>query len=274
MRRFYVDLPRGQMHAYTAGEGSPVLLLHASPLNASFLGPQIAALADAGFCATGLDTPGYGGSDPLPEAAVSLTDFAAAVLAAADALSLDSFGLYGTATGAQMALAVAKLAPKRVSRLVLENCGHFPEAQRRAWEPDYFPDLTPEADGRHLARIWDMAVKQATRFPWHLSPPAGSPPPPAPPVTLINRMSRAILDAGTGYDRAYRLAFRAEDVSSFSGLTVPTVLIDWESSVVRAQVKALIAEGLPACVRVAHAASGLEARLSAIRAAFAGPQEI
>lgn len=274
MRRFYVDLPWGQMHAHTAGEGSPVLLLHASPLNASFLAPQIAALAEAGFCAVGLDTPGYGGSAPLPEEAVSLADFADAFLAAADRLTLDRFGVYGTATGAQLALAVAKMAPNRVTRLVLENCGHFPPADREAWEADYFPDLTPQADGGHLARIWDMAVKQMTRFPWHLPSLDGAPPPPPPPLAVVNRMVRAFLDAGAAYDRAYRLAFRAEDVSSFSGLSVPTVLIDWESSAVRAQVRALIEEGLPACVRVAHAASGLEARLSAIRAAFAGLQEI
>lgn len=226
MHRFYVDLPWGQMHALEAGAGAPVLLLHASPLNAGFLALQIETLASAGFRAIGLDTPGYGASAPLPETVTTLEGFADALLASADALGLDRFGLYGTATGAQLALAMAKRAPERLTRLVLENCGHFPPELRAAWKPHYFPDLAPQPDGAHLARIWDMAVKQATRFPWHLDAPPGTPAPPAPPVALINRMARAFLDAGADYDRAYRLAFDAEEAASFAGLCVDTVLID------------------------------------------------
>lgn len=261
--RHLVTLPWGQIQVRFAGAGRPVALLHASPLHAGFLRPQIEALAQAGFCAIGIDTPGYGGSDPLPRAD-SLDDYAHAITAAMAALGHNAFALYGTATGAQIALALAKAAPTTVERLVLDNCGHFDPALRAAWESGYFPDLSPRPDGAHLAQIWDMCVKQTTRFPWHLDGPASPPP----PLAMLQDMARAYLECGAGYDRAYRLAFHAEDRASFDGLTIPTVLIDWEGSVVRAQIQDLIGLGLPPCVRVATAGSGLHARLEVIVAAF------
>lgn len=260
-----MDTATGQLHVREAGSGAPILCLHPSPLHAGFLAPQISALAQAGRHAIGVDTPGYGASDPLPHAA-SLDDYADALLALADGAGLGAFGVYGNATGAQIALALAKRAPGRVGRLVLDNCGHFDPALRAQWEPHYFPDLTPQPDGSHLPRIWEMCRHQMTRFPWHLDD--GAPDRPAPPADALQAMTLAFLMAGADYDRAYRIAFHAEDVTSFDGLTVPTVLIDWESSVVRAQGQALIDQGLPSCVRIAPAGPGLPARLAAIVAAF------
>jgi hypothetical protein len=42
------------------------------------------------------------------------------------------------------------------------------------------------------------------------------------------------------------------------------VLIDWEGSIVRREVLALIAEGLPSCVRVVRAGASVEARMEAL----------
>lgn len=266
IKRAYVDTPWGQAHVRFAGAGKPVALLHASPLHAGFLAPQINALSPD-CLAIGIDTPGYGASDALPATATTLDDFADAVLAVMSGLGHDRFTLYGTATGAQIALAAAKRAPQRIERLVLENCGHFDPALRADWEAGYFPDVSARADGAHLNMIWSMCTKQMTRFPWHLEPTEEAPAPPAPDTAFLQAMTLAYLQAGARYDRAYRLAFHAEEVDSFNGLETPTVLIDWESSVVRAQLHALIALGLPACVQVHHAAAGLPARMQAVRKA-------
>lgn len=263
-RRFYVDLPWGQMHGLCAGDGPPVALLHPSPMSCEFLRPHVTALADAGFGAVALDTPGYGGSDPLPEAK-SLADYAEAIAAAMAALGHDRFALYGTATGGQIALTLARRAPDKISRLVVENIAHIAPQTRAAWEAGYFPDLSPRADGAHLQLIWEMCAKQATRFPWHIDAPARKP---MPPPAALGAMALGFLRAGPNYDRAYRLAFAAEDATSFAGLTTPTVLVDWADSAVRPEVLALIAAGLPACVRVIEAGPGLPARLEAIVAAF------
>lgn len=65
--RGYAGAAGAQLHYRELGEGSPVILLHASPLSSEFMLGQIQALASAGYRAIALDTPGYGQSDPLPE---------------------------------------------------------------------------------------------------------------------------------------------------------------------------------------------------------------
>jgi pimeloyl-ACP methyl ester carboxylesterase len=267
-RRAYVTLRSGaQVHAVGAGEGPPVILLHASPLNAGFMAAQIGALAQAGFHAIGFDTPGYGASDPLP-GQTSLEAYADVMLEAASTYAAAGFRLYGTATGAQIALAMAKRAPARIERMVLDNCGHFDPALRAAWEAGYFPDLTPQSDGGHLIRIWDMCRKQLTRFPWHLEPSPDATPAGEPSLATMSAMTLAYLQAGPAYDRAYRAAFHAEDISSFEGLDAPTVLLDWQGSVVAREIKALTVQALPRCVTVKRAGPSVGERLAAIVDAF------
>lgn len=264
----YLGPPGAQLHARIAGDGPPVFLLHPSPLHGGFLAQQIEALALAGFTAVALDTPGFGGSDPLAETPASLAPFTDSVLGAANALGHDRFRLYGVATGAQIALETAKRAPDRVIRMTLDACGHFEPALIAAWEEDYFPDLAPKPDGSHLAFIWQMAKKQMTRFPWHLEPAPGTAAAPDPPPEALAAVTLAFLQAGPRYREAYRLAFRNELASAFAGLTVPTVLIDWDSSIVRAQMLALIEQGLPPSVTVRHAGAGWPARLGALVSSF------
>ena len=265
--RGYTGASGAQLHYRMLGEGTPVFLLHASPLSSAFMVGQLQALADAGHRAIALDTPGYGQSDPLPAPPQSLTDYARAFLAGIDAMGgIDTtrFALYGTATGAQLALALARLAPQRVSRLVLDNCALFTDAQVADWEPRYFPDLSPRADGSHMTKVWEVARCQFISFPWFSEAPEHRIDRPPAPLAVVQSMANHFLIATPGYDAAYRLAFHAENARSFEGLTVPTMLIDWEGSIVRREVQALIAEGLPACVRVVRAGASVEARMQAL----------
>jgi len=271
--RGYAGAPGAQLHYRMLGDGPPVFLLHASPLSSAFMMGQLQALAAAGHRAVALDTPGYGQSDPLPATPQSLTDYAHAFLAGIDAMGgIDTrrFALYGTATGAQLALALARLAPQRITRLVLDNCALFTDAQVADWEPRYFPDLTPRADGSHMAKVWEVARRQFVSFPWFSEAPEHQLDRPPAPLAVVQSMANHFLLATPGYDAAYRLAFHAENARSFRGLAVPTVLIDWEGSIVHREVQALVAEGLPSCVRVVRAAASVEARMSALVEAVAG----
>jgi len=267
--RGYTGAAGAQLHYRELGEGPPVILLHASPLSSAFMLGQLQALAKAGHRAIALDTPGYGQSDPLPHPPTSLAEYAQAFLAGIDALGIQTFGLYGTATGAQLALAMARAAPERITRLVLDNCGLFNEAQVAEWEPKYFPDLSPRADGSHMMSVWEVARRQFISFPWFSDAPEHQLNRPPSPLSIVQSMANHFLLATPSYDTAYRLAFHAENAGSFAGLRVPTVFIDWEGSIVRREAQALIAEGLPACVTVVTAASSMEARFEAVAAGFA-----
>ncbi len=78
-RRDYHTLSNGrQVHYLRAGEGDPALLLHPSPLSASFLRPLIDFLSGS-FDVIAMDTPGYGSSDPLEEPGDDLVPYVDAI---------------------------------------------------------------------------------------------------------------------------------------------------------------------------------------------------
>jgi pimeloyl-ACP methyl ester carboxylesterase len=267
IRKTYITVGDRQLHARVAGDGPPVMLLHASPLSSEFMLAHIAKLA-ATHHVIAVDTPGYGNSDPLPQMAPTLDDYADCLLKAATAYGLDSFQLYGTATGAQIALAMAKRAPARIHTLVIDNCAHFNATLRDTWRDSYFADLSPKSDGSHWRTAWDIAAAQFQYFPWHVQSPETALNRAPPPPEFITKMALGFMCAMPAYDTVYRLAFEAEDIGSFDGLIVPTTLIDWQGSIVRPFVQALIDEGLPACVRVAPCGPSLDERLAAIAQAF------
>ena len=62
LRRAYVDGPYGQLHLRIAGHGTPLILLHQSPLSGDQFSAVLPLLAEAGFCAVAMDTPGFGDS--------------------------------------------------------------------------------------------------------------------------------------------------------------------------------------------------------------------
>ncbi len=267
MKRILLDMPGGQLHARVCGSGPPLVLFHASPLSSLFLQDQMVRL-ESEFTCYGIDTPGYGFSDPLPHAPTSLDDYAQAILSALSNADIDNFNLYGTATGAQIGLAMARLAPSRIAKMVLDNCAAFAPEWRAAHEADYFPDLSAQSDGSHWRRAWEIASRQIMAFPWYSDAAEDQLNRPAPPAEIIHALALGFVSARPSYDAAYRLAFNAEDSTSFNGLKVPTTLIDWEGSIVRKQVTDLIASGLPSCVRIVKAGSTPSDRMNAIARAF------
>ena len=68
-------------------------------------------------CFVGVDRPGYGYSDPWPEA--SLLDCAGDFVRVADHLGLESFAALGVSGGATYVIALGALAPERVGRIAV-----------------------------------------------------------------------------------------------------------------------------------------------------------
>jgi pimeloyl-ACP methyl ester carboxylesterase len=95
-------------------EGTPVFFAHGMPGSRRTRCPS---LDDPGWLAQrhlrfiGVDRPGYGYSDPWPEA--SLLDCAEDFVRVADHLSLESFSAMGFSGGGPYAIALGALAPER-----------------------------------------------------------------------------------------------------------------------------------------------------------------
>ena len=104
---------------HDTGEGAPLLLLHAFPLEASQWDHQVAALSGRYRCLR----PDYWGcgASPPPEGEPSLDAFAVAVLRALDALDVDRFHVVGASMGGYVAFALLRTAHERVLSLTLAN---------------------------------------------------------------------------------------------------------------------------------------------------------
>lgn len=210
-RRFYLDLPTGQVHGRTVARDSqkPVLfLLHQSPLSSRNYERALPLLAS--FCTpVALDTPGYGGSDP-PPGTWEVADYAAWVLAVAARLGVDRFHLFGRATGAVFALATALSRPARIRSLVLHGLPVYSEAERADRLKNFAPPYALADSGAHLAWIWNRIRGE---YPW-IDP------------TLATNFVRDYLATGSDFATAYRAMWRYDlRAAAASGVTMPTLLI-------------------------------------------------
>ena len=117
--------------------GHPFLLLHGFTGAKEDFTPWLDALAARGYHAVAPDHRGHGDSSkPADEAAYSLEQFAADVLALVDALGWHRFHLLGHSMGGMIAQHVALAAPERIESLVLMDTGHGTvelDAELAAW---------------------------------------------------------------------------------------------------------------------------------------------
>ncbi len=197
------------------------------------------------FTVHAIDSPGYGLSDPPDRRPEALDDYLDDFLQAFDALGIGQCAIYGAATGAQLAIALARRVPDRVALLVLDAAGHFDPDETTRIVGSYFPDLTPTDDGRHLATTWTMVRDLFAFFPWCDRRPAARLDRDMPPIGVAQDFLLDYLRAGARYDWAYRPAFYHERVERAREVTVPALLVRWPSSPVVGATDAMIAEGLP-----------------------------
>jgi len=212
------------LHLRRFGKGPPVVLLHESPRSSAVLLPLAQMLA-ADFTVFALDTPGYGLSDPLPLVRPNVEDYADAIAASLQALGLTRAAVYGTHTGAAIALAMAKRHADLVVGAVLDGYPVFTPSEGDLHAYHYLPAFEPAWDGSHVARLWSRVRDQYTFFPWY-QPGRDNrlrrdPPQPA----QQNAVIRDLLAAGRHYATGYEAAFRADGVAALSDVTPPVCIM-------------------------------------------------
>lgn len=164
--RGYVDLPHGQMLVRRQGCGArrPVLLLHETPGSSLQVRPLMQELA-GDRTVIAVDLPGLGDSDPLPNP--DAASHAQALLGVLDRLDLDSIDVIAEFTAAPLALELARSAPNRVNRLVLDGVFLLGASERRALSKYYCPAVRPSWDGSHLLSLWHRLRDQELNWPWY-----------------------------------------------------------------------------------------------------------
>ena len=110
------------LHLRRVGHGAPLVLLHGWPEFSLTWEPVMQRLARR-FDLVAPDLRGFGDSDK-PEGLFGAEDQARDVLALADALGLERFGLVGHDVGGAVLQAMARLAPERMTGLFLFGFSH------------------------------------------------------------------------------------------------------------------------------------------------------
>lgn len=157
IRRGYADGPFGQVHYQDTVEGDiPLILCHQSPMTSRQYDRVYEPLTKLGVRAIGIDTPGFGMSDP-PPGPPNIADYATSIPAVLDQLGLASAHLGGHHTGTKVVTEAALAYTERVQSLVLSS----PAPMSRAEQQEYIDTslarekaFSSKPDGSHLSDLY------------------------------------------------------------------------------------------------------------------------
>ncbi len=236
VRRAFFDGPLGQLHyrraapLRAAGNLTPVVLLHQSPLSGRMFSELLPLLASDRIVYAP-DTPGYGES-AAPAQPPSVAEYGAALQAFIADLK-EPVDLVGYHTGALLAAQIAARYPASVRRLILISYPLFTPERRAQLRSD-----TPLAeDGSALLAEWrsTMSVR--------------------PPGQSLEQAARIVAEkqrAGTGAGWAMAAIAGYDPLSDLRSITRPTMLLRpkdglWDAGAAAAQlIPGAVLEDAPA----------------------------
>lgn len=167
VRRFYVDLPHGQMHGRIApATGKPwLVLLHQSP-SSSMMFDALMPYLTTHFSVIAPDNPGFGQSDPLDK--VSVEALGACVLGVLESLEIGRAFVFGHHTGAAIAAHIGVSAPDLAAGIAM--CGPPAlNADQRKMLPNIAPVAQADSSGTHLSSLWAKLRSKEVNAPPSLS---------------------------------------------------------------------------------------------------------
>lgn len=240
MDRHFIKVKDLDIHVRITGKGFPLVLLHASPSSSAMFAPLASVLKDH-FTLIMPDTPGYGLSDVPSQPMEKMSDYMPIFHELFAALGLKKFAIYGSATGAQLAIRYGLTYPKEVEHIFLDNAAHFTEAQYEKIMESYFPDLSPQYDGSHLVKMWNIVRDMFRYFPWYMRAEEFKLKMPPLPAAVYHRVAMDFLQTGANYSKAYKAAFAHERVENVKALKVPATVFKHNASIVLPYIKQLTA---------------------------------
>lgn len=226
-RRGFVDVTDGQVHYREAGgaEGDrpPLVLLHPSPGSGKMLVPLLRQMAQTRRTIA-LDTRGNGDSSPLGVPDPGMADFAVATLEALDALGIGRFDLFGSHTGASVAMETSILAPGRVRRLVLDSMGLWSPQRREEHLARNAPQVAPDLFGSQFNWAFHYCRDQYLFWPWYERTAEARREVGLPPPEVLHDFVVEVLKALGTYHHSYRAAARHPKRERLPLVPVPTLV--------------------------------------------------
>lgn len=217
------DTAAGRVHLRRAGSsGPPVLVLPTGGGSSAQFAPVVSGLARS-RTVVAVDWFGNGLSEQLDRTANAAT-LAEEAFAVADALGWDVFDLWGSHTGACVALEMAVTRPERIGRAVLEAPVMVTPQFREELLASYFPDLAPHPFGLHVQQAWHWRRDMFMYWPWYAVEHTATRALGVPSAEDLQLYAVGILQSGTTYDGAYRAGFGYDTRSRLPLLRVPAIL--------------------------------------------------
>ena len=209
LERGFVRGDDGQIHHYysDAGAGLPILLLHASPASARTTAPLAAALAPYNPVSAP-DTMGNGLSDPAPQACPDMIDYARAMLSYMSLRGFDRYVVYGTHTGAHIAIEMAIAAPDNVVGLILDGVALMQAEQRAEFLERYAPVMVPDMTGGQFHWAWNFVRDQMLFYPYYRRDPDHVRRPGILDPHWLHELTVDVLMNLETYHKAYHAVFR------------------------------------------------------------------
>jgi len=170
-----------------------------------------------------MDTPGFGDSDPMLGADLSIGDFADAVLEVVDSLGSPRVDLYGTHTGASIALEAAVRGATRIRKLVFDGLPMFSPEDRADHLAHYVPPFEVRWDGSHAVWAWNFIRNMTMFYPWyHMD--AQHATGRAPDTLLLHERVVDLMKAGPNYASGYRAVYRYDPRPALAHMSAPAML--------------------------------------------------
>ena len=214
VRRAYADVAGIQVHYRSAGERTrpALLLLHQSPSSSAMYLPLMAQLADRYFLVAS-DTPGFGGSDPLPGSGVDGADsvdiaaYARLIHEFVTVLDIAPCGVFGHHTGAAIAVQLEHDFPGTASAMALSGPTLLDEAQQRSL-PQLATPFELAESGEHLLAMWRRLREKD----------------PAAPLALTQRELLSAFACGDAYQASYAAVARQDFATQLGAITCPVLV--------------------------------------------------
>ena len=209
VRMGYADTPLGQLHYAEAGHGdTTVIALHQTPRSHDEFAELLPLLAD-GYRVVAMDMYGFGQS-AKPKGPHTIEQYAAGVLALADALEIKHFAVMGHHTGAVVAIEVAAAAAERVDAVVLSSPSYTgPEYREGHAGGPGVDDAETDHNGGHLITWWSQ------RAPYY----------PEDRPDILNRFIRDALAPGVDPLEGHLACARYVMEDRIGGVTAPVLIL-------------------------------------------------